>query len=249
MRRNESRRPRRGFRLIDLVVLSICVGVIVLFLLPLLPRVRQIPNQAKTHSANNLKQIGIAINGYAAMNNLELPNAGPNARYWFCGVTEVGGVAGPGRWPEFKGGLLSEMEGNTKVLAAPLDPNRMSAGDLACCYSIPAKWADFNNGNMSLPMSFPRGVSHCIVAAEMTTFGVTYNGIRPFADDGPTMAVSNTPSSTANIFCLEPCRGTCQVVMADGSVRAFTQDATSAAVFRECCNPQSTVLVPSSLGW
>ena len=137
-----------------------------------------------------MKQIGIAINSYAAAYNNNLPNAGngvptstnATSRFWFTGYGYcVGGtiMVCPSIAPTFTGGILCFMEGNVKTMAAPLDPAVVNVLGDACSYSIPAQWATLSDGtgNLVLPASFPRGVSQSLACAETCTVGQTADGL------------------------------------------------------------------------
>ena len=82
---------RRGIRLVEVLVVAAMIAILVGLLIPAPRRVREAA--ARTQSQNNLRVIGVAINGYALAYNNTLPNAGPNAKYWFCGTTPTGSVA------------------------------------------------------------------------------------------------------------------------------------------------------------
>ena len=172
------RTARHGFTLVDVVVATTALVLMVGLLLPALLNAREEDKAAK--SQNNLKLLGIAINGYASAHNNNLPNAGKHAPYWYCGQKD--GV--PSKGPDFENGILSQLDGKTKSLVAPEDVNVANSkpANTTCCYSIPAHWAKLSGGtgNLVLPASFPRGVSQCIASAEMTTQDVGYLKIRPF---------------------------------------------------------------------
>ena len=94
-----------------------------------------------------------------------------------------------------------------------------------CSYTIPLQWSTLsaNTGNMTLPTSFPRGLSECMAVTEMTTYGMTYCCLMP-AMQMPYAPVQNGVTSfTANNFTVSGC----QVVMMDGSVRNVTQAANT----------------------
>jgi type II secretory pathway pseudopilin PulG len=228
-----ARFPRFGWMLSEVIVVILCVMLLVGLLLPAAQKFRC--GGAYFQSQNNLKQIGLAMHNYASAHNCQLPNAGPNARYWFTGATVKNGDVCPSNFP-FNGGLLAYMEGNTYCLQAPLDPNMVNVPKLGCSYSIPAHRATLEKGtgDLLLPKSFARGTSQCIGGAEMTTFGVTYKSIQPFSDAPYTRAVENMPSTTANSFCHHI---GCLVLMVDGSVRSVDQPANTASDWTIACHP------------
>jgi type II secretory pathway pseudopilin PulG len=236
---------RPGFKLIELVVVVVTLATVIGLVLTAVPKVRD--NSGRSQSQNNLKQIGIALNNYAEFNHNQFPNVAPaNAPFFFCGQT--GGTATragqPSQAPDFQNGLLSFMEGNPRCLASPCDPNvgnRNPVGS-ACSYSIPAYWTQLSaSGTLKLRESFPRGTSQCIGAAEMTTEGVNYANILPFALQPFTPAVANTLSTTANSFYTSGI----QVVMVDGSVRNVAPAANSSGDFVLAQQPDNmTVFSP-----
>jgi type II secretory pathway pseudopilin PulG len=215
-RRVSGKRP--GFKLVELLVVVVVLAILIGLFFTSVVRIREA--SPRTHSQNNLKQIAIALNNFADVNNNRLPNvAPPNAPFFFCGQTGGTATRGgqPSSGPVFQNGLLSFMEGYREILVAPLDPNLGNASipGSACSYSIPAAWTLVSaSGTLTLPESFPRGASQCIAAAEMTTQDVCCFSIVPFALEPFTPAVANTPSTTAN--CFSP--SGCHVAMVDGSV-------------------------------
>lgn len=230
-----SRRHPRGITLTELVVVIVCFFFLIGLLLPGCQKAAQ-DGYPRAMSQNNLKQIALAINNFATVNNNKLPNAGAHARYWFCGTTEVAGVVEPSPAPNFDGGILSMMEGNPKALVAMLDVNAPQASPFACSYSIPAYWATITQGDLVFPTSFPRGTSNCIGSAEMTSFGVTYNNIRPFRDARYGLAIDGVGSSTATAFT----QSGLQVVMLDGSVHIVSLAANNAGKWVFSCHPDDT---------
>jgi len=231
---------RRGVTLIEVVVLILIIVILVALLLPLIPKAHRDSSLMETR--NNLHQIAVAMHYYAGANDNNLPSVSvANGPLFFSGPDGMAGA------PHFAGGLLSFMEGNVRSLASSRDVNLGSAPGVACSYSIPLYWSTLNGGTgiLKLPASFPRGISLCIGAAEMTTYGRTYASIQPFEDTEFEPALANTASTTANSFRVSD-GSRCNVVLMDGSVRSISLAANYAGDFGLACHPDNVTTEFSS---
>src|SRR5436190_2065563 len=102
MHRQNSIYDRRGFTIIELLVVIFIIGILIALLLPAIQAAREAGR--KTTCRNNLKQIGLALHHYHDAHRAFPPSAVISGFGW-------GTAEGPGPWPSWVVLILPFIEG------------------------------------------------------------------------------------------------------------------------------------------
>jgi prepilin-type N-terminal cleavage/methylation domain-containing protein len=260
-----TRRP--AFTLVELLVVIAIVAILIGLLLPAVQKVREAA--ARSQSANNLRQMGLALQNVAGSYNTQLPPSygafppsnGPTGSL-FCHILpfveqqDIYNQQNPGAGGVF-GGLGANNTPNpihyrVQTYVAPADST--ANADALGLTSYASNFLVFADTGARLPATFIDGTSNTVVLMERYAVAQGPNG--PTQHFWSALNTSLAPTPTSG-FQLAPTPSAAndgqpqgfstagmQVGLGDGSVRMVHADVTFSTWY-QACNPDDGSTLPA----